>query len=68
MLQVVVQRDNLCGIADVTQLRVLMWIIQDADMQTEWSHRKPAGKVKVTHMSVQLLSVQLNNLCYTVGN
>lgn len=26
-----------------------MWIIQDAAMQTEWSHRKPAGKVKVTH-------------------
>lgn len=26
-----------------------MWIIQDAAMQTEWSHRKPAGKVNVTH-------------------
>lgn len=26
-----------------------MWIIQDAAMQTEWSHRKPACKVKVTH-------------------
>lgn len=63
-MHVVIQRDNLCGI-DVTQLSVLMWIIQDAAVQTEWSHRKPAGEVKATHMTVQLLSVQLNSLCVT---
>ncbi len=67
-LRVWIQRDNSCGIADVTQLCVVMWIIQDAATQTEWSHRKPAGKVKVTHTAVQLLSVQLNSLCYTVGS
>lgn len=54
--------------ADVTQLCVLMWIIQDAAMQTEWSHRKSAGGVRVTHTAVQLLSVQLDSLCYTVGS
>lgn len=29
-----------------------MWIIQDAAVQTEWSHRKPAGEVEATHMSI----------------
>lgn len=58
----------MCETADVTQLCVLKRIIQDAAMQTEWSHRNSAGEVGVAHTAVQLLSAPLNSLCYTVGS
>lgn len=60
-----IQRDSLYWAADVTQLYVLTWIIQETAMKTEWSHRKPACKTEVMHTIVQL-SVQWNRMCCTV--